>query len=236
MPLQICSPQLNLLQRFVHPRLRKNASRLVPLTSHFPASVCNSIPVTRFSVERDPSLANYFGLGGEANREKLAETFKRPTTWGTYCQNVSTTNCTVADGVAARAPAEDEAGKYFSAGAYTGHFRKTAKNDCCEGQCNCTGHFMDYPVSFFPETVRFVELPCIDIAAICVSVGTILSFTKKRLKETFLLRVCVFVEIRNVRLIRNTWDPLQNGFRLLCLYLENDFSQSLFCSAVGRVM
>ena len=111
-------------------------------------------PVTRFSLDRDPSLAGHFGLAGEEHRAKLAERFKRPMTWGTYCRALSSTNCTVADGVATRPPATnetDEAGQYFLEGAYTGFFNATEKNDCCEGKCNCTGHFMDYPVSFVKE-------------------------------------------------------------------------------------
>mmetsp|Transcript_34240 Transcript_34240/g.102525 ORF Transcript_34240/g.102525 Transcript_34240/m.102525 type:complete len:928 (-) Transcript_34240:190-2973(-) len=103
--------------------------------------------ITKFSIKRDPSLSNHFGLSGEENRRKLAETFKRPTTWRDYCTLVSTKNCSVYDGVAKRAPAEDgsEDNKYFSSGLYTGYFRVTEKNDCDANPTTCTGHVLDYP-------------------------------------------------------------------------------------------
>lgn len=37
--------------------------------------------VTKFTVERDSTLASVYGLKGDANRQKLADTFKRPTSW-----------------------------------------------------------------------------------------------------------------------------------------------------------
>ena len=37
--------------------------------------------VPKFTLENEPSLASYLGLQGEENRKKLAELFKRPTTW-----------------------------------------------------------------------------------------------------------------------------------------------------------
>lgn len=91
--------------------------------------------------------ATYFGFAGEENREKLAKTFKRPTTWKDYCTKVSQSNCTIPDDVATRPPAEDgsEDGRYFSSGFYTGHFRATDKNDCAKTP-KCTGHIVDYPV------------------------------------------------------------------------------------------
>lgn len=60
--------------------------------------------IPKFSLEKDPSLVSYFGLMGEENREKLANTFGRPLTWGDYCNLVSSTNCSVADSVAKRPP------------------------------------------------------------------------------------------------------------------------------------
>ena len=99
------------------------------------------------SVRNDSSLATHYGLRGEENRRKMAETFKRPTTWHDYCTIVSLSNCTVEDDVAKRPPAGDgsEDNKYFSLGLYTGHFRATEKNDCGANPTTCTGHIIDYP-------------------------------------------------------------------------------------------
>jgi len=87
---------------------------------------------------------------GDDKRQKLAEMFKRPTTWLDYCQEVSTNNCTTPDDVAQRAPAdEDEELMYFSYDAYTGHFRITEQGDCELNPTTCTGHFIDYPCSWW---------------------------------------------------------------------------------------
>jgi len=102
--------------------------------------------VTKSSIVNDSSLANIYGIRGRENRRKLADRFKRPTTWKYYCNSISPNNCTSDDGVATRPPAADgsEDGSYFSSGSYTGFFRRTEKNDCDITE-NCTGHFMDYP-------------------------------------------------------------------------------------------
>ena len=61
----------------------------------------------KLSIDRDPSLASYSGLSGDINRKKMADTFKRPTTWSDYCNSVSSTNCSVEDDVAKRPPASE---------------------------------------------------------------------------------------------------------------------------------
>eukprot|EP00581_Thalassiosira_minuscula_P019956 CAMPEP_0183713740 /NCGR_PEP_ID=MMETSP0737-20130205/8494_1 /TAXON_ID=385413 /ORGANISM="Thalassiosira miniscula, Strain CCMP1093" /LENGTH=971 /DNA_ID=CAMNT_0025942567 /DNA_START=126 /DNA_END=3041 /DNA_ORIENTATION=+ len=103
--------------------------------------------ITNFSLKKDPSLANHYGLSGKENRKKLAETFKRPMKWANYCNLVSSTNCSVDDGVAKRPPADDgsEDNLYFLKGLYTGHFRDTEKNDCISNSTTCTGHILDCP-------------------------------------------------------------------------------------------
>ena len=63
--------------------------------------------INKLSIERDPSLASSSGLSGEINRKKMADTFKRPTTWSDYCNFVSSTNCTVEDDVANRPPTSE---------------------------------------------------------------------------------------------------------------------------------
>lgn len=102
--------------------------------------------ITQFSIKRDPSLGNHFGMRGETNRQKLASTFKFPTTWKHYCTFVSSSNCTKDDGIAMRPPAADgsEDEKYFFLGAYTGYFRLTNKSDCDKTK-ECVGHFLNYP-------------------------------------------------------------------------------------------
>ncbi len=100
--------------------------------------------ITKFAALQDATLSSYIGLQGEENRRKLAETFKRPTTWKDYCTQVSASNCTTRDDVAERAPQTvEEQGRMFVNGLYTGHFRATAKNDCNITQ-NCTGFVADY--------------------------------------------------------------------------------------------
>ena len=105
--------------------------------------------VPRFTAERDPTLVSYIGLAGDGNRLKLAERFKRPTTWKQYCEEVSTNYCTTNDGVAARAPVDEVEGEsMFVNGLYAGHFRATAQNNCTLYPLNCTGHIADYPCSW----------------------------------------------------------------------------------------
>lgn len=102
--------------------------------------------IPKFTAARNPSLVSYLGLSGEANRRKLAETFKRPTTWKTYCDEVSLDGCASDDGVAARAPFDAfEEESMFVEGLYIGHFRATDENDCDNFNETCTGHFTDYP-------------------------------------------------------------------------------------------
>jgi len=102
--------------------------------------------VPKFTAVRDPSLTSYLGLAGPENRRKLAEAFKRPTTWRQYCDEVSATQCSQPDDVARRAPrTEQENDRMFVEGLYTGYFRMTDDNDCDTNPGNCTGHFADYP-------------------------------------------------------------------------------------------
>ena len=115
----------------------------------------------KFALAADPSLSSHVGLQGDANRRKLAETFKRPTTWHQYCQEVSSTNCATPDEVAQRPPTTgDEETKYFVSGLYTGHFRATLENDCDTNPA-CTGHFADWPcgwTSFFPQQSHHLNI------------------------------------------------------------------------------
>ena len=102
--------------------------------------------MTKFTVEEDPTILNLLGIQGDENRRKLAETFKRPTTWQQYCDEISPTNCTVPDAVAERPPSDDiENERMHVPGLYVGHFRATLENDCDLNPNNCTGHIGDFP-------------------------------------------------------------------------------------------
>lgn len=102
--------------------------------------------ITKFSVENDPTLISYLGLMGDENRNKLAETFLRPTTWQDYCETVSINNCTTPDNVAQRGPETiEENEQYYSESNYIGHFRATDDNNCTLSPSTCTGHVADFP-------------------------------------------------------------------------------------------
>jgi 7 transmembrane sweet-taste receptor of 3 GCPR len=132
--------------------------KAVDLPTSLGATAFNSIFVTRFSVDKDPTLSSYIGLQGEKNRQKLAETFLRPTTWEYYCTKISSSNCTAPDSVAQRPPASDsEAQRMFVQDLFTGHFRSTEENDCSgDRNSTCTGHIGDYPCGWnsyiYPQT------------------------------------------------------------------------------------
>lgn len=119
--------------------------------------------IPKYTAEADSSLLSHFGLAGEENRNKLADRFLRPTTWGDYCSEVSPNGCTSGtDSTAARAPETlEEEQQYFVSGVYTGHFRKTEDNDCEKWPKNCTGHFLDYPCgwsSFFVQQAHHLNI------------------------------------------------------------------------------
>ena len=80
-----------------------------------------------------------------AKRRLLAETFLRPTTWYDYCTDVSLDGCAIPDAVATRPPQDDEHGRYFAPGAYTGYFRATEQSNCDLYPDTCTGVFIDFP-------------------------------------------------------------------------------------------
>ena len=99
--------------------------------------------VPSFTAKRDVSLVHYYGLQGEENRAKMAETFKRPTTWIEYCDEVSPDNCTTPDSVAQGYPSDlSETIKYFHDGSYTGYFRMLPENNCTEFPTTCTGYMI----------------------------------------------------------------------------------------------
>ncbi|CAB9512538.1 Gamma-aminobutyric acid (GABA) B receptor [Seminavis robusta] len=103
--------------------------------------------VPRFVAEKDPTLLSHYGLRGSEARKKLAATFKRPTTWKQYCDEVAPTKClgpgnnNLTEPIATRPPeTEEEEQQYFVPGLYHGHFRATKENDCENYPNSCTGH------------------------------------------------------------------------------------------------
>ena len=116
-------------------------------------SILSNVVVTKFTAEKDPTIINLLGVQGDQNRRKLAETFKRPTTWQQYCEEVSPSNCTVADDVAQRAPMNEvENDRMHVSSLYTGYFRDTPENDCDLKPDTCTGHIGDYPCGWTSNT------------------------------------------------------------------------------------
>lgn len=104
------------------------------------------IPLT--TARRDPTLISYLGLQGEANRKKLAETFKTPTTWKEYC-SLHESNCATGDSVIASFPKTDEEeSSYFIEGLYPGYFRVHDDNNCTKNENTCTGHFVAGPCTW----------------------------------------------------------------------------------------
>ena len=98
-----------------------------------------------WTAKRNSSFAHYTGLAGEHNREILADTFKRPTTWGDYCDEVSNSSCTEPDEFATRPPASSDEAQMYHHGwdTFKGYFRKTEENNCEDFPDTCTGHFAE---------------------------------------------------------------------------------------------
>ena len=118
--------------------------------------------IPRFTAEDDASLLTHLGLKGEENRQKLADTFLRPTSWGEYCALVSDNNCTSADATAQRAPDNDEEfSRYFVEDVFNGFFRRTDQNNCTLNPTTCTGHVVDYREFSFDLLYQF----CSDVPA-----------------------------------------------------------------------
>eukprot|EP00934_Nitzschia_sp_Nitz4_P008874 Nitzschia sp. Nitz4//scaffold230_size58257//40074//43916//NITZ4_006487-RA/size58257-processed-gene-0.68-mRNA-1//-1//CDS//3329543268//8864//frame0 len=102
--------------------------------------------VPSFTASQYPGMTTHFGLAGEENRQLLAETFLRPTTWREYCTEVSTTGCLDPDEVSSRLPQTyEEEGRYFAEGVFTGYFRFTEQNNCTLYPTTCTGTIIAPP-------------------------------------------------------------------------------------------
>ena len=106
-----------------------------------------SIYVPAALAKHDPSLTIWYGLQGPDNQPKLAEYFKRPTTWKDYCDQISLSNCSKPDETASRYPSTTEEDVYFSEGDFAGYFRATDRNNCTLAP-SCTGHIVGPPCTW----------------------------------------------------------------------------------------
>ena len=102
--------------------------------------------VPAFSAANDESLVSFYGLRGEGRRQKLANDFRRPTSWGEYCQTVSKDNCTTADNTVPNGggyPTNPlQASKYFAPPSFMGYFDLTDANNCTINPDTCIGHIV----------------------------------------------------------------------------------------------
>lgn len=146
--------------------------------------------VTKFTAHEFPQFVSYHGLEQQENRELLAQTFKRPTTWRQYCEEVSMSNCSTPDEVAMRAPeTEEEANRMFASAngslisfsetpIYTGHFRYTEKNNCTLWPSNCTGHIANYPCGW--SSSKYAWLGCLEREPNTLTLAFIFMFASSR--------------------------------------------------------
>ncbi|KAL3909860.1 MAG: hypothetical protein SGILL_007919, partial [Bacillariaceae sp.] len=107
-----------------------------------------SIFIPKFAAQKDPTLVSVYGLQGEDNRHKLAETFRKPLTWLEYCRDVSPTKCDD-DPVAAFYPSTKEQEQhYHHPQFYPGYFHSPPASNCVENPTNCTGFIVQPPCSW----------------------------------------------------------------------------------------
>lgn len=104
--------------------------------------------IPEFTAATNSSLATFYGLRGEENRETLARTFLEPTNWVDFCNIVDPSNCTrpMEGGhegiISKRYPLTDEEkASYFVPQLYTGHFRDTERTNCTINS-KCSGHLI----------------------------------------------------------------------------------------------
>jgi hypothetical protein len=102
------------------------------------------------TAKKNIEFLSFYGLSGDENRIKLANTFREPTTWGDYCELVDPTNCTVLDidtsSISKRYPATtEEKDSYFVRDLFTGHFRVTDSSNCTLNRDTCTGNVIVPP-------------------------------------------------------------------------------------------
>jgi hypothetical protein len=87
----------------------------------------------------DPTLKSFYGF---QNRTKLANLYKRPISWGEYCNTLQLGTCNSNDNYATRKPkttAEEQ--MYYVKDLYKGYF----KADNCFTNSNCNGYVINAP-------------------------------------------------------------------------------------------
>jgi len=102
--------------------------------------------IPSYTAERHRSFTSFYGLRGDENRVKLADTFKEPTTWVDFCELVHLTNCTFTDeeGMPKRwyPKTAKERDSYFVPDLYAGHFRVTDRTNCTKNPDTCKGNLI----------------------------------------------------------------------------------------------
>jgi hypothetical protein len=99
--------------------------------------------VPKFTAQDDNTLVSFYGLQGESNRNKLADAFRRPTSWLEYCFEVSLNNCTTADETAQHFPkdAAQEA-KSLRPAPIPDTFTSRPEHNCTLSPDTCMGHIV----------------------------------------------------------------------------------------------
>ena len=98
--------------------------------------------IPKFTAEKHPEYTTYHGF--KENRQKVAATFLKPTTWIEYCTIVTTKDVCASgnDTTATRLPSEEEEHLYHDwRGGYKGHFRATNDTSCIDNSA-CFGHYI----------------------------------------------------------------------------------------------
>ena len=115
------------------------------------------------TAERHPEFTTYHGFTGEYNRQKIASTFLKPTTWKEYCTEVVTEERCASgeDFFATRLPMNEVEEKKYSQieidwetyyhHGFTGYFRATNETNCDQNE-QCYGHFVNTICSSFTRS------------------------------------------------------------------------------------
>ena len=111
------------------------------------------------TAKKDVEFLSFYGLSGDDSRIKLANTFKEPTTWRDYCEQVDPTNCTVLvldkSSISKRYPdTTEEKDSYIVPDLFSGHFRVTDRSNCTLNRDTCTGNVIAPPCASWTAYVE----------------------------------------------------------------------------------
>ena len=195
--------------------------------------------IPKFTVEQHPEFATYVGFSKEQQRQKVASTFLKPTTWGEYYSEVRTeADCASGKDMSAqRLPlGDDEKNRYFVKGLFEGFFRNTTDTDCTNNS-DCFGHFISLSATREQYKMDLNNIP----------MRSLNNYSARDVKEIWYAAnntksdVMILLETpsnsewyelhkSNVSLLRvklpNPWECIQNKFFFKNNYC--DFSTTLF--------